>query len=105
MAIDDIEPFEGISIVTTNRDEQEVAHLFQKEGCHGIYCQACGSERLVVSAIIPAELEILSGEEAIIIAEVNYLSVKINRILKCAHCGSEDFISITEDTEDEKNAQ
>ena len=96
MALKDLEPFEGISIVTTAMDEREVAHLLQKKGCRGLMCQDCGGERFIVSAIIEAELEILSGDEAIAIAKANLNSVKINRIKKCAHCGCDDFVPISE---------
>jgi hypothetical protein len=96
MSLEDLEPFEGISIRTTAMDAREVAHLLQKQGCRGLMCQKCGGERFVVSAIIPAELEILSGDEAIAIAKANFLSVKINQVLKCAHCGCEKFTQISE---------
>ena len=96
MPLKDIEPFEGIRIITTEADEREVAHLLQKKGCFGLICQDCGSERFIVEAVIPAELEILAGNKAIVITKADFASVKINRVKKCAHCGCDDFVEISE---------
>jgi hypothetical protein len=96
MSIKDLEPFGGISIVTTDADEREVAHLLQVKNCRGLMCQDCGGERFLVSAIIPAELEILSGNEAIVVTKVNFQSVKVNRVIKCAHCGCDDYTEVAE---------
>jgi len=96
MSLKDLEPFDGISIITTAMDEREVAHLLQLKNCRGLMCQDCGGERFIVSAIIPAELEILSGNEAIVIANAKFHSVKVNRVIKCAHCGCDDYVEVSE---------
>ena len=103
MAINDLEAFDGLSIITTELDEMEVAHLLRVKSNLDLICQDCGSSRFVVQGFIPVEMEILTGEH-IAITSVEYEKTILNRVVRCAHCNCVDFVTITNPTE-EKNGE
>ena len=95
MALTDLEAFDGLHCITTELDETEVAHLLRVNSNLGLVCQDCGGKRFKVSGLIQTEMEILSGKHTVI-AGIDYKKVIVNRVEKCAYCGSEDFITIQE---------
>jgi len=90
-----LKPFDGLSVITSEMDEIEVGHLLKATEELSLVCQDCDSKRFKVEAFIPVEAEILTGEH-IVLAHVDYKEVIVNRVLKCAHCDSTDFVTITE---------
>ena len=94
MAITDLKPFDGLSVLTTEADEIEVAHLLKTNKLLGLVCQDCGGKRFKVQAFIPTELEVITGEH-IVITHIDHKETVVNRVAKCVHCGSEDFVTIT----------
>jgi hypothetical protein len=99
MALKDLEAFNGLSIITSEMDEIEVGHLLKAHPTLGLICQDCGGQRFKAEAYIPAEIEILTGSEHILLTNVEYKKVAVNRVLECATCQSTDFITITESQE------
>lgn len=99
MALRDLEPFDGLSIITSEMDEIEVGHLLKATPTLGLICQDCGGQRFKAEAYIPAEVEILTGSEHLLLTNVEYKKVVVNRVLGCAICQSTDFITITESQE------
>ncbi len=103
MALTDLKPFDGLSIITSEMDEIEVGHLLKADKNLSLICQDCGSQRFEAAGFIPVNVEILTGDKHIILAHVDYKEVIINRVIKCVHCGSTDFITITEPSNGENN--
>jgi DNA-directed RNA polymerase subunit RPC12/RpoP len=99
MSLTDLIPFDGLSVLTTEMDEIEVAHLLNES--LDLTCQDCGGRRFEVEAFIPATLEILAGKHTIV-THVDYHNVNVNRVIRCVHCHSIDFVNIT-DPGDENN--
>jgi len=95
MALTNLKPFDGLSVITSEMDEIEVGHLLKATKNLGLICQECGSQRFKAAGFIPVNVEILAGVH-IILAHVDYKEVIINRVIQCAQCGSTDFITITE---------
>lgn len=81
----DVKPFQGISIITTKVDDEEVEHLLGLEEGMWLMCPDCGGCRFKVDALIKAELEVVSGEVTLI-ADADYSEVLVNRVRECAHC-------------------
>jgi len=104
MALTDLKPFDGLSILTTEIDEIEVAHLVKVKPNLGLMCQDCGSRRFKVEGYIPVELEMLV-EKHTIITDIDYKAIKVNRVVKCVYCFSTDFVTITNPTQEESNGQ
>jgi len=98
MALKDLEPFDGLQVLTSEADEIEVGHLLRVNKKLKLICQDCGGRRFAVEAFIPATVEILTGEH-IVVTHVDYKKVVVNRVLKCVHCDSVDFVTITEPEE------
>lgn len=90
----ELKPFDGITILTSEMDEIEVAHLLKVKDNLSLVCQDCGGNRFEVEGFIPTKLEIISGKH-IAVTRVDYKSILVNRVLKCAHCSSDDFVLIT----------
>ena len=99
MPLRKLEPFDGLSVLTSEMDEIEVAHLLGGDKNLSLTCQDCGGKRFKVQAFIPAELDILTGEHTVI-THVDYKKVVVNRVVRCVHCDSTDFVLITESEED-----
>jgi len=95
MSLKNIEPFDGLSIITSQMDEIEVGHLLKATPTLGLICQDCGGQRFKAAAYIPANIEILSGKH-LILTHVEYKKVIVNRVLECVHCRCTDFVTITE---------
>jgi DNA-directed RNA polymerase subunit RPC12/RpoP len=91
-----LKPFNGLSVITSEMDEIEVGHLLKATEDLGLVCQECGSRRFEVEGFIPIKAEILTGKH-ILLAHVDYEEVLVNRVAKCAHCSSTDFVMITEE--------
>lgn len=104
MALKDLKPFEGLSIITSEMDEIEVGHLLKADKSLSLICQDCGGQRFKAAAYIPVDIEILTGEH-IIITHVDYKEVQVNRVLECVQCHSKDFITITESNRGGKDGQ
>lgn len=92
MALKDLEPFDGLSIITTEMDEIEVGHLLNEN--LSLLCQDCDSRRFTVEAFIPAELDVITGKH-VAITQVDYKKVIVNRVIRCVHCGGTDFVTLT----------
>ena len=95
MALTDLEAFDGLHLLTTELDEIEVAHLLKADKNLGLICQDCGGRRFKVSALVPVEMDILSGRHTVI-TSVDYNKTVVNRVEKCVYCGSIDFVTIQE---------
>jgi hypothetical protein len=95
MSLKRIKPFSGIKIITSETDEMEVAHLLRTDESLNLVCQDCGGSRFRVEAFITAKLDILTGEH-LIISKVDYDKVLVNKVIKCIHCDSEDFVPLQE---------
>ena len=95
MALKNIKPFDGLSVITSEMDEIEVGHLLKATKELGLVCQDCGSKRFNVEAYIPIDAEIITGKH-VILAHIEYKEVLVNRVVKCVHCDSTDFVTTTE---------
>lgn len=104
MALRDLEPFDGLSVITSEMDEIEVGHLLKADKTLGLICQDCGGQRFKAAAYIPAKVEILTGKH-IVLAAVDYEKVIVNRVLECVHCQGVDFITITESSQEDDDGQ
>lgn len=102
MALTDLEAFDTLSVMTTEMDEIEVAHLIKKKGNLDLLCQDCGGRRFKVEGFIPIEAEILAGRHTIM-ANINYKKVIVNRVTKCAHCNSIEFVAISNPDQEKKD--
>lgn len=104
MPLKRLKPFDGLSVLTSEMDEIEVAHLLGGDKKNlSLTCQDCGGSRFKVQAFIPAELDILTGKHTVI-THVDYKKVVVNRVVRCVHCDSTDFVMITE-PEENKDGQ
>lgn len=97
MPLKNLKPFDGLSVITSEIDEIEVGHLLKATENLGLICQECNSRRFKVEAFIPVEAEIITGKH-IILAYVDYKEVIVNRVAECAHCGSTNFVTTTENS-------
>ena len=95
MALKDLEPFSGLSIITSEMDEIEVGHFLKASDTLGLICQDCGGQRFKAEAYIPAEIELLVGKH-LLLTHIEYKKVVVNRVLECVSCQSTDFVTITE---------
>ena len=102
MSRSDLEPFDRLEVITTELDEREVAHLLQTSSNLKLICQDCEGRRFVAEGFIPVSLDILSGEH-ILVSHIDYRKIVVNRVLKCAHCGCDDLVTITDPVEDVSN--
>ena len=102
MPLKKLKPFDGLSVITSEMDEIEVGHLLKATEELSLVCLECDSRRFKVEAYIPVEAEIITGEH-IVLAHVDYKEVIVNRVLKCAHCDSTDFVTITEHNQEKQN--
>ena len=89
-----LEPFDGLSVITTETDEIEVAHLLKQNTNLSLICQDCGGKRFEVEGFIPVGLNILA-ENHIVVSHIDYEKIVVNRISKCSHCGGVDFVTLT----------
>jgi len=96
VSLKNLKQFDGLSVITSEMDEIEVGHLLKATEDLSLVCQECGSRRFEVEGFIPIKAEILTGKH-IIIAHVDYEEVLVNRVARCAHCSSTDFVMITEE--------
>ena len=103
MSLTDLKPFDGLSIITSELDEIEVGHLLKTNKGLSLICQECDGRRFEAVGFIPVNVEILTGDKHVALAHVNYEEVIISRVIKCVHCGSKDFITITEPNNGESN--
>lgn len=104
MALKDLEPFDGLSVITSKMDETEVGHLLKADETLGLICQDCGGQRFKAAAYIPATVEILTGKH-VVLTDVDYEKVIVNRVLECVHCQGIDFIAITESSREDADGQ
>ena len=104
MALTDLEPFDGLSIITSEMDEIEVAHLLKKNSALSLMCQDCGSKRFMAVGYIPVEVEMLSGKHTIL-TDIDYKKLVINRVVKCAHCNSSEFAIINNSKQGKDDGQ
>lgn len=88
MDIKEVRPFNGINLITTKADENEVSHLCNKRG---LICKDCGGKRFKVNSIANITLEVISDKECLIITDVSCYSALANRVERCANCGSKNF--------------
>lgn len=95
MALTDLEAFDGLHLITTELDEIEVAHLLKTNENLSLVCQDCGGRRFEVTALIPVEMEILSGKHTVI-THVDYKKTVVNRVERCVYCNGTDFVTIQE---------
>ncbi len=102
MALKDLEPFEGLSVITTEMDEIEVGHLLRVNKDLSLTCQDCGSNRFKVEAFIPVELDMIAGKHTII-THIDHKKVIINRVVKCAYCDCTDFITLDNSGQEKDN--
>lgn len=104
MSLKNLEPFDQLSVLTTELDEAEVAHLLKVDEKLSLTCQDCGGSRFVVQGFIPVDLDILVGKHTII-TSIDYKKIIVNRVVKCAHCSCTDFVMITEPSMEKENGQ
>lgn len=104
MALKDLKPFDGLSVITSEMDEIEVGHLLKATEELGLVCMDCGGRRFSVEAYIPINAEIITGKH-VILAHIEYKEVIVNRVAKCAHCDCTDFVTITESGQEKANGQ
>ena len=95
MSLKKLKPFDGLSVITSEMDEIEVGYLLKATEDLSLVCQDCDSKRFTIEGFIPIEAEIITDKH-IVLAHVDYKEVLVNRVVKCAHCGSTDFVMITE---------
>ena len=88
MDIKEVKPFNGIILVTTKADENEVSHLCNKLG---LVCNDCGGKRFKVNSIANMTLEIISDKKNLIITNISCDRALANRVEQCANCGSKNF--------------
>jgi hypothetical protein len=93
MSLSDLKPFGGLSVLTTELDEIEVGHLLRTSDLLSLICQDCGGKQFRITTLIPAEMEVITGEH-IVITHVEYKETLVNRVVRCVHCNSEDFVTI-----------
>lgn len=94
MSLKTLEPFDGLSVITSEMDEIEVGHLLKAVEGLSLICQDCDGKRFTVRGYIPVEAEIISDKH-VVLAHVEYEKLVVNRVMKCTHCGSTDFVAIT----------
>ena len=104
MSLTDLEPFDGLSVITSEIDEIEVAHLLHQGTKLGIICQDCGGRKFKVEGFIPVELELIANQH-IAVTHIDYKKVIVNRVVRCVHCDCTDFVTITEATEEENGQE
>ena len=104
MALKDLEPFNRLSLVTTEMDEIEVAHLLRIDEDLRLVCQDCGSKKFKVEVLIEAEMSLIAGRHTVI-THVDYKRAIVNRVVRCDYCDCTDFITITEPSQEKSNGQ
>lgn len=95
MSLKKVKPFDGLRIRTTELDDMEVAHLLRTPEKLHLACQDCGGRRFKAEVVMTAEMDIITGD-SIIIADVEYHKVMVNRVIKCSHCSCKEFVAIQE---------
>jgi DNA-directed RNA polymerase subunit RPC12/RpoP len=94
MSLKTLEAFDGLSVITSEMDEIEVGHLLKATEDLSLVCQDCDGKRFTVQGYVPVAAEIISGKH-VVVAHVEYEKLIVNRVVKCTHCGSTDFVTIT----------
>jgi hypothetical protein len=83
----EVKPFETISIVTTEADEEHVGMYLSETENDGLICGVCGSTRFEVETISKGTAEILSEGGVILLVRTYCDKLLINKILSCIICG------------------
>ena len=83
----EVRPFETISIVTTEADEEHVEAYLSDNEKQGLICGVCGSTRFEVETISKGTAEILSDAGVVLLVRTYCERLLINKILSCIVCG------------------
>jgi hypothetical protein len=80
-------PFETISVVTTETDEEHVDAYLNKSEKEGLICGICGSTRFEVETISKGTAEVLADGGVILLVRTYCERLLVNKILSCIVCG------------------
>ena len=83
----EVRPFETISIVTTEADEEHVEAYLSDNEKQGLICGVCGSTRFEVETISKGTAEILSEGGVTLLVRAYSDRLLVNKILSCIVCG------------------
>jgi len=90
-----LSPFKGLELVVNLKDVEQIRALLDpdKEGFE-LVCDDCSGSSFKVRVLIEADLDLSINNryEQAIIRDHEVLSISAVKVLKCATCGSEDFI-------------
>jgi hypothetical protein len=95
----EVTPFETISIVTTETDEEYVGKYLSKDEKEGLICGVCGSTRFEVETISKGTAEILSEGGVTLLVRTYCEKLLVNKILSCIICGEKEERIVLKDKE------
>lgn len=103
----EITPYEGLNLITTVADEDEVGYLLDDKYGKRLLCDNCDAPSFKVKVLIEAELNVSVGTftRQLFVRDQDIRTISIIKVIQCATCGSEDFIreeSIMKDKQLEK---
>jgi len=95
----EVTPFETISIVTTETDEEHVGLYLSENEKDGLICGVCGSTRFEVETISKGTAEILSEGGVTLLVRAYCEKLLVNKILSCIICGEKQDRILLRDKE------
>ena len=104
----EITPYEGLNLITTVADEDEVEYLLDDKDGKRLLCDNCDAPSFKVKVLIEAELNVLVGSftRQLFVRDQDIKAISVIKVIQCATCGSEDFIreeSTMKDKQTENN--
>lgn len=90
----EITPYEGLNLITTVADEDEVEHLLDDKDGKRLLCDNCDAPSFKVKVLIEAELNVSIGTftRQLFVRDQDIKAISVIKVIQCATCGSEDFI-------------
>ena len=90
----EIVPYEGLRLITTVADEDNVVYLLDTKEGKQLLCDGCDSPSFKIRVLIEADLNVSVGifTRELFVRDQDIKTISVIKVIQCATCGSEDFI-------------